>query len=59
VVEGHTASAPCLISSASSSIANAGALNLDGPASDDMLVKICVLDCESEKAEEVQQLIYE
>ena len=33
---GHTASAPCLISSASSSIARAGALNLDGPASDDI-----------------------
>ena len=34
--KGHTASAPCLMSSASSSIARAGALNLDGPASDDI-----------------------
>jgi len=40
--KGHTASAPCLMSSASSSIARAGALNLDGPASDDMFVK-CVI----------------
>jgi hypothetical protein len=37
-VKEHTASAPCFISSASSSIARAGALNLDGPASDDMFV---------------------
>jgi len=33
---GHTASAPCFMSSALSSIANAGALSLDGPASDDI-----------------------
>jgi hypothetical protein len=33
---GHTASAPCLMSSASSSIARADALNLDDPASDDI-----------------------
>jgi len=38
--KGHTASAPCLISSASSSIARAGALNLDGPASDDMILDV-------------------
>jgi len=38
--KGHTASAPCLMSSASSSIARAGALNLDGPASDDMVLGV-------------------
>jgi len=35
--KGHTASAPCLMSFALSSTASAGALSLDGPASDDIL----------------------